>query len=112
MGITINIAMVDIKVSKQGHDFNEREQKILEVLMLNLAAHANAQVTGEGMAFHPKEKREDDIFSFQFAWQKSIEKQQYEELVAAIQSRYETAFKMSGLEDIHIDFLENSYLKK
>ncbi|WP_339216805.1 hypothetical protein [Ornithinibacillus sp. FSL M8-0202] len=110
--MTINIAIVDVTVSKPDHDFNEREQKIMEVLLLNLAAHANSYVTKENMAFTPIEKKKDTLFSFQFAWQKSILKEQYDEFVSSIQSRYETAFNMCDIENVEIQFLENAYLKK
>lgn len=103
--------MVDIKVSKENNDFNEREQKILEVLLLNLAAQANAQTIKEGMAMNPLERKENELYSYQFAWQKAITEQQYEEFVDAVNKRYNSAFKMSEISDVNISFQENSYLK-
>lgn len=110
--MTINIAMVDVTVSKPDHDFNERERNILEVLLLNLAAHANSYATKGNMVFTPIEKKDDTIFSFQFAWQKSILKEQYDEFVSSVHRKYETAFNMCDIENIEIHFLENVYLKK
>ena len=81
MEITINIAMVDVKVTMDHHNLNEREIKIIEVLFLNLSAQTNARITQSGMALNPLEKKEkDDIFHYQFAWQSSILPEQYEEI--------------------------------
>ena len=110
--MTINIAMVDIKVSKKGHDFNEREKKLFEVLLLNIGAAANMVTTKQGMMQTPMTLEGDELFSYQIAWQKSIPKEQYEEFLTTLKRRYETAFKMSDLEDITMEFLENSYLNK
>lgn len=103
--------MVDMTVTKENHDFSEREQKIFEVLLLNLAAHANAQTTKQNMAFNPLERKEKQLFHFQFAWQKSISEAKYKEFAEAIESRYDTAFKMCELEGIQTDMMVNSYLK-
>jgi hypothetical protein len=108
--ISINIAMVDITVSKENHGFTAREQKIFEVLLLNLAAHANAMITKDGMAFLPLEKNAQDLFSYQFAWQKSLSQEQYQEFYESVKSRYETAFKMTEMDHMKISFLENAYL--
>jgi hypothetical protein len=104
--------MVDVTVSKEGHDVNEREKKIIEVLLLNLAAHANMLATKENMMFNPLERQDDELFHFQFAWQKSINKEQYNELVEILENRYRTALKMCDMEDVNIYFQENSYLIK
>lgn len=107
----MGISMIDIKVSKVGHDLNEREQKILEVLLLNIAAHANAQVTGANMMFTPLEKSQSDIiFSFQFAWQKAITEDQWPELKEGIEKRFSNALLMSDIKDTLITFEENTYL--
>lgn len=103
--------MVDIKISKENDDFTERELKILEVLLLNLAAQANALVIKEGMAMNPLERKENELFSYQFAWQKAITEQQYEEFIEAVNRRYIQAFKMSEISDVNIGFHENSYLQ-
>ncbi|WP_053351192.1 hypothetical protein [Ornithinibacillus contaminans] len=104
--------MVDVTVSKENHDYNEREQKIFEVLMLNLASHANGQTVKIGMAMNPLKKSASDLFASQFAWQTSIENEVYEEFVEGVKRRYQVAFKMCDLEDVMIKFQENSYLVK
>ncbi|GAA0335928.1 hypothetical protein GCM10008967_27920 [Bacillus carboniphilus] len=103
--------MVDIKVSKEKNDFKERELKLLEVLLLNLAAQANAQTIKEGMAMNPLERKENELYSYQFAWQKAITEHQYDEFMEAVSRRYNQAFKMSEISDVNIGFLENSYLQ-
>jgi hypothetical protein len=109
--ISIGISMVDIKVSKDNNDFNEREQKILEVLLVNLAAQANAQTIKENMVINPLDRKENELYSIQFAWQKAITEQQYGEFVEAVNRRYNTAFKMSEISDVNVSFHENSYLQ-
>ncbi|MBP0726056.1 hypothetical protein J5Y03_12815 [Bacillus sp. RG28] len=70
--------MVDVKITMEHHNLNEREIKILEVLFLNLSAQTNARITKGGMALNPLEKIEKDaIFHYQFAWQTSISPEQY-----------------------------------
>ena len=103
--------MVDIKVSKENNDFNEREQKLLEVLLTNLAAFANSQATEENVALNPLDRNENELYGMQLAWQKSITDEQYEDLVEGIKRRYKQAFKMAEISDAHISFLENSYLQ-
>lgn len=103
--------MVDIQVLKPNHDLNAREQKILEVLFLNLAAHANAQVTGVNMMFNPLDRLNINmIFNFRFAWQSSITPAQFEELKAGIESRYKNALVMCDILEANIVFAENTYL--
>ena len=104
--------MVDVKVSKEGHDYNEREQKILEVLLLNLAAHANMLATKGNMMFNPLEKNDNDLFYVQFAWQESITENTYKEFAETMKNRYNTALTMSDIEHVRIHFQENSYLIK
>jgi hypothetical protein len=108
--IFINVAMVDVTVSKVGHDYNERELKMIEVLLLNLAAHANMLVTKGNMMFNPLEKNEEDLFRFQFAWQKSLSEEQYKEFIESVEKKYNTALMMSTIENVRIYFQENSYL--
>lgn len=112
MEILINVAMVDITVSKENHVLTERELKIVEVLLLNLAAHANMLVTKENMMFNPLEKQDKDLFSFQFAWQKSLTEESYIEFAETVEKRYQTALMMSEIEDVSIRLQENSYLIK
>jgi hypothetical protein len=105
--------MVDVKVSKLNNDLNERETKLIEVLLLNLDAQANAQVTKANMMFNPLEKKEgEDIFHFQFAWQSSITSEKCVELKEAIEKRFEPSLKMGGLVELNITLTENSYLIK
>lgn len=101
--------MVNITVSKKDHNLTEREQKFLEVLLLNLSAHANAYCIKEGMAINPIEKQDFQLFNYQFAWQHSISKELFDEFIEAIQTRFDTAFKMCGLEDIKVHLVENAY---
>ncbi|MEN2768600.1 hypothetical protein [Ornithinibacillus xuwenensis] len=102
--------MVDVIVTKVNHDFNNREQKILEVLLLNLAAHANAQTTKQDMAINPIEAVAGQVFSKQFAWQKSISEGVYKDFIEALERRFQTAFNMADIENVTIHFQENAYL--
>ncbi|WP_042142077.1 hypothetical protein [Paucisalibacillus sp. EB02] len=104
--------MVEVTVSKENHDLNERELKIVEVLLLNLAAHANMIATKGNMMFNPLDKQNHDLFSFQFTWQKSITEETYKEFIETLERRYHTALMMCELEDISIRHQENSYLLK
>ncbi|MHC0038768.1 hypothetical protein [Pseudoneobacillus sp. C159] len=102
--------MVDVKVSNNEIDLNEREKKILEVFLLNLCAQANAQATTKDMAFTPLEKENQDILHFQFAWQSSIASETYVELKEGFDRRIKVALKMCGLPECDITYKENSYL--
>jgi hypothetical protein len=108
--IHINIVMVDVNVTMSNHQLSEREMKILEVLLLNLSAQTNAQITKEGMALNPLEKkRKDEIFHYQLAWQSSILPEQYQQIQEGLSRRFTNAIKMCGLSDIDIKFKEHSY---
>src|SRR5690606_4652719 len=109
--IFINVAMVNVLVNSEGNDYNEREQKILEVLLLNLAAQANAQTTQKGMAMNPIDREKDELFHYQFTWQKSLSEEKYNEFAEAVKNRYDVAFQMCELENVHLSFNVNSYSK-
>jgi hypothetical protein len=102
--------MVDVKVSNNEIDLNEREKKILEVFLLNLCAQANAQATANNMAFNPLEKEKQDIFHFQFAWQSSILTDKYEEFKEGMDRRIKSSLKMCELPECNISYNENAYL--
>lgn len=105
--------MVDVNVTMDNHNLSDRENKIIEVLFLNLCAQANAQVIKEGMALTPIEKSEkDSIFHYQFAWQSSILPEQYEEFIMGVERRIINTIKMCELPQVDIRFNENSYLSK
>ncbi len=108
-GIDLNIATVDVKVQVNENDFTERELKLLEVLFLNIAAPANAQITGIGLAFNPLSLGEKDIFYMQFAWQNSLEDKVYSEMKETLNRRFEIALKMSNIEGVTIKLIENSF---
>ncbi|MFE7065111.1 hypothetical protein ACFVAD_23680 [Sutcliffiella sp. NPDC057660] len=111
MEIHINIAMVDVKVKMNDLQLNERETKILEVLLLNMCAQTNAQVTKGGMALNPLRKTEEsNIFHQQLAWQQSITSEQYEQMKEGLSRRITNAIKMCELPEVEIDYKENAYL--
>lgn len=103
------VSTIDIRISKNNYDFNERELKILEVLILNLSAHANAQVNGCLIALNPIEKLEKNIFSYQIAFQEPITYEKYEKLKEAINARVNCALKMCDIENYEITYIENSF---
>ncbi|MGV3466027.1 MAG: hypothetical protein ACO1OT_12130 [Heyndrickxia sp.] len=95
------------------HNLSDRENKIIEVLFLNLCAQANAQIIKSGMALNPIEKSEkDSIFKYQLAWQSSILPEQSKEFIEGIKVRIINSIKMCELPEVDINFLENSYLNK
>jgi hypothetical protein len=105
--------MVDVKVKMNSLQLNGREMKILEVLLLNMCAQTNAQVTKGGMALNPLEKTEEsNIFHQRLAWQKSITSEQYEEMKEGLSRRITNAIKMCELPEIEIDYKENAYLDR
>jgi len=105
--------MVDVNVTMNNHNLSDRENKIMEVLFLNLCAQANAQIIKGGMALTPIEKMEEDsIFSYQLAWQSSILPEQYKEFIEGIKTRITNTIKMCELPEVSISFKENSYLNK
>ena len=106
----MKIATVDIKVQVKENDFTKRELKLLEVLFLNIAAPANAQITGIGLAFNPLPLEEKDIFHMQFAWQNSLEETVYLEMKETLNRRFEIALKMSNIEGASIVFKKNSFV--
>ncbi|MGD6993121.1 hypothetical protein [Sutcliffiella horikoshii] len=109
MEYSIKVATSDVKVTVADNNYSERELKIIEVLMLNIAAPANAHVTGENMAFNPLSREEKDIFHFQLAWQNSLDKEKYFELEETLERRFGVALKMSDIKDVNITFNVNSY---
>ncbi|WP_157663787.1 hypothetical protein [Sutcliffiella horikoshii] len=112
MEFAISIAMVDVTVKMINHDLNEREVKILEVFLLNLAAQSNASTTKMGMALNPLEKLEHDmIIHYRFAWQSSISEELYGEFKEGLERRYSVAFKMCDLPEVQILFMENAYIE-
>ncbi|MDP4087494.1 MAG: hypothetical protein Q8934_23300 [Bacillota bacterium] len=102
--------MVDVKVSNNEIDLNEREKKILEVFLLNLCAQANAQATSNNMAFNPLAKEKQDILHFQFALHSSIPTEKYGEFKEGMDRRIKSALKMCELPECDISYKENSYL--
>lgn len=109
MEFLIKVATTDLKLSVSNNDYSERELKLIEILMLNVAAPANAQITGENLAFNPLDKDENDIFHFQFAWQKSLEEKLYNEFEETFNRRIGIAFKMSNINDVTTTFKINSF---
>lgn len=80
-------------------------------MFLNLAAQANAQVTGENMMFTPLIRNQAEVvFNFQFAWQTSISEEQYAELEEGIERKFNNALLMYGIKDTLINFEVNTYL--
>ncbi|WP_223701743.1 hypothetical protein [Sutcliffiella deserti] len=77
--------------------------------MMNIAAPANAQITGENMAFNPIAREETDILHLQLAWQNSLDTEKYSEFEETLESRLKVAFKMSDIKDATITFKVNSY---
>jgi len=56
--------MVDLNVYDQVNDLNNREIKMLKILLLNFAAHANGQVMGQNLMFNSLDKEEENhVFS-------------------------------------------------
>ncbi|NLP51173.1 hypothetical protein [Bacillus sp. RO1] len=95
-----------------GHDLNDREVKILEVFLLNLAAQSNASSTKMGMALNPLEKLEnDEILHYRFAWQTSISEELYGEFKEGLERRFSGAFKMCDLPVGELLFKENAYIE-
>lgn len=47
--VTIKIATTDVTITVPNNDFSERELKLIDAMMLNIAAPLNAYVTGENM---------------------------------------------------------------
>ncbi|TKC15260.1 hypothetical protein [Robertmurraya kyonggiensis] len=109
MGICITIATVDIKVSNYELDLSGREKKILAVLLLNLCAQANVQVTAQSMAMNALEKDAEDIMHFQFEWQSSLSLDTYQKFKEGVERRFKTALQMCEVEGNHITFAENNY---
>jgi hypothetical protein len=105
----IKVATSDVKVTVADNNYSERELKLIEVLMLNITAPANAHVTGENMVFNPLAKEEKDIFHFQLAWQNSLDKEKYSEFEETLERRLGVALKMSDINDVTITFNANSY---
>ncbi|WP_152444899.1 hypothetical protein [Bacillus sp. THAF10] len=106
--------MTDVKVIIENQSFSKREQKILEVLLLNLAAQANAQTIGEGMALNPLEffSEKGELLHYRFAWQKAITQEKYSEFKEGIQRRFNNTFKMCELPQPEISFKENAYAEQ
>lgn len=102
--------MLDVKVTKMDHDFNEREISILEVLIMNLVATSNAFIVKEGVMLNPLEKSDGDIYYNQMSWQNSIPEEKAIELKETIEKRIVNAMKMCGIEAAVISFTENAYL--
>ncbi|WP_226679827.1 hypothetical protein [Sutcliffiella horikoshii] len=111
MEFAISIAMVDVTVKMNDHDLNDREAKILEVFLLNLAAQSNASSTKMGMALNPLEKSEqDEILHYRFAWHSSISEELFGEFKEGIERRFSGAFKMCDLPEGQLLFEENAYI--
>lgn len=109
MEFEIKVATTDVKITVSSNDYSERELNFIEVIMLNIAAPTNMQFVGENLAFNPLDRNENDVFHFQFAWQKSLEEKVYNVFEENLRMRIETALKMSDIKDGCIEFKVNSY---
>lgn len=105
----IKIATLDIKITVEENNFSERELKLIEVLVINIASPVNGQVTGGNMSFNPLSMENKDIFHFQFAWQNSLEEDKYSDLKETLERRIGVALTMSDIKDGTITFNVNSY---
>ncbi len=105
--------MIDVTVKMKNHDLNEREVKILEVFLLNLAAQSNASSTKTGMAMNPLEKlHNDEVLHYRFAWQSSISEELLGEFKEGLERRFTVAFKMCDLPEGELIYKENAYLER
>jgi hypothetical protein len=100
------ISSVDIRVNKINNDFSEREHKILEVLLTNLAALTNGLVNGGGMALNPLEKNEGDILNRQLVFEKPITVEKYEDFKQGIVTRFNNSLKRCEISEVQIMCVE------
>jgi hypothetical protein len=79
------------------------------VLIVNILAPVNGQITGENMAFNPLSKSENEIFYFQLAWQNALTQEQFTQFKDTIDRRINIAFQMSKIEKAEIEYVENAF---
>lgn len=78
--------------------FTERETKLIETLVLNMAATLNAIVTKKGVALNPIPNSEAK-FSLELVFQESISDEDASQLQGLLERRFISCFKMSQLEE-------------
>jgi hypothetical protein len=93
-----------VNVKKRRNDFSERERKILSVLLLNMTAQSNSQITKVPTVLKENNVDEEDLLNYQLIFQNAIDRESLEKLKGIMALNITKALRMCGIDGFRITY--------